>query len=249
VAINIKTKKEIAIMKSGGSILAEILNTLAESVKPGITTKELDVKAGDLCKKFDVIPAFNGYQGYQANICTGIDDVAVHGIPSPDELIVEGQIVSIDMGIIYQEFYLDSATTVPVGKVDDNAIRLLDTTKLALSKSIELSVEGHTVGDIGYAIQTIAELAGFNVITQMTGHGIGRKLHEEPYIPCFGEQGAGAKLKEGMTIAIEPMINEGVSEIEILEDGWTTLTVDGKRSAIFEHTIAVGKTKAKILTR
>lgn len=236
-------------MKSGGSVLYEILNTLAESVKPGITTLELDSKAGDLCKKHNVIPAFKGYQGYQANICTGIDDVAVHGIPSSEEYIIEGQIISLDMGIIYQDYYLDSATTVPVGKVDETAIRLLETTKLALSKSIELSIEGNTVGDIGFAIQTIAELAGFNVITQMTGHGIGRSLHEEPYIPCFGKQGQGTVLKEGMTIAIEPMINEGASEIEILEDGWTTLTVDGKRSAIFEHTIAVGKNKAKILTR
>ena len=236
-------------MKSGGSVLYEILNTLAESVKPGITTLELDSKAGDLCKKHNVIPAFKGYQGYQANICTGIDDVAVHGIPSSEEYIIEGQIISLDMGIIYQDYYLDSATTVPVGKVDETAIRLLETTKLALSKSIELSIEGNTIGDIGFAIQTIAELAGFNVITQMTGHGIGRSLHEEPYIPCFGKQGQGTVLKEGMTIAIEPMINEGASEIEILEDGWTTLTVDGKRSAIFEHTIAVGKNKAKILTR
>ena len=182
-------------MKSGGSILAEILNILAESVKPGISTKELDEKAGDLCKKFDVIPAFKGYQGYEANICTGIDDVAVHGIPNPEEHTVEGQIISIDMGIIYQDFYLDSATTVPVGVIDVDAIRLLETTKLALSKSIELAIEGNTIGDIGYAIQTIAELAGFSVITQMTGHGIGRKLHEEPYIPCFGEQGTGAVLK------------------------------------------------------
>lgn len=249
MAIKIKTKKEIAIMKSGGSILGEIINTLAESVKPGISTQDLDIKAGDLCKKHNVLPAFKGYQGYKANICAGIDDVAVHGVPSIDEIISEGQIISIDMGIIYDGFYLDSATTVAVGEVDDTAIRLLETTKLALVKSIELSVEGHTVGDIGYAIQTIAELAGFNVITQMTGHGIGRNLHEEPYIPCFGEQGKGPLLKEGMTIAIEPMINEGESEIEILDDGWTTLTADGKRSAIFEHTIAVGKTKAKILTR
>jgi len=249
MGITIKTKQEIAIMKSGGSILAEILNKLAENVAPGVSTGDLDRLAGELCKKHNVLPAFKGYRGYTANICTGIDDVAVHGIPSDKEIIKEGQIISLDMGVISQDFYSDSAITLAVGEVDKTAKRLLDTTRLALQKSIEIAVEGNTVGDIGYMIQTIAELAGFNVITQMTGHGIGRKLHEDPYIPCFGEQGKGAKLKSGMTIAIEPMINEGESEIVMYDDNWTTRTADGKRSAIFEHTIAVGKRKAIILTR
>lgn len=235
-------------MKSGGSILSEILSKLAEKVAPGISTGDLDKMAGDLCKKHKVKAAFNGYNGYTADICTGVDDVAVHGIPSNDEIVESGQILSIDMGVIYQDFYTDSAVTVAVGEVDETAIRLLETTKLALNKAVEIAVEGNTVGDIGHVIETIADLAGFSVITQMTGHGVGRKLHEEPYIPCFGEPKTGEVLKAGMTIAIEPMINEGVSEIYIEEDGWTSRTVDGKRSAIFEHTIAVDKRKAKILT-
>lgn len=235
-------------MKAGGSILYEILSKLSEEVVPGISTRDLDKMAGALCKKYKVKPAFNGYNGYTSNICTGIDDVAVHGIPSNDEIIREGQILSIDMGVIYKDFYTDSAVTVSVGEVDETASRLLETTKFALDSAINIAIEGNTVGDIGHIIETIASLAGFSVITQMTGHGVGHKLHEEPYIPCFGEPGTGEVLKTGMTIAIEPMINEGVSEIYIEDDGWTTRTADGKRSAIFEHTLVVGKRKAKILT-
>lgn len=236
-------------MKSGGSILAEILAKLAEKVAPGISTGDLDQMAEDLCKKHNVLAAFKGYNGYSASICTGIDDVAVHGVPSSDEIIESGQILSIDMGVISDGFYTDSAITVAVGEVDETALRLIETTKLALDKAIEVAVVGNTVGDIGHVIETIAQLAGFSVVTQMTGHGVGKKLHEEPFVPCFGEPNTGEVLKAGMTLAIEPMINEGVSEIYIEEDGWTTRTIDGARSAIFEHTIAVDKRKAKILTQ
>lgn len=235
-------------MKSGGSILHDILMTLQERVSPGVSTGELDRLAEDLCKKHKVQSAFKGYNGYQATICTGVDDVAVHGVPSDDEIVEDGQILSIDMGIIHENYYSDSAVTVAVGEVDETGLRLLETTKLALDKAIDVAIEGNTVGDIGYVIESIANLAGFSVITQMTGHGVGRKLHEEPFIPCFGNPGEGEILKTGMTIAIEPMINEGESEIYIEDDGWTSRTADGKRSAIFEHTIAVDKRKAKILT-
>lgn len=235
-------------MDAGGSILADIVGQLVEHVEVGISTMELDILAGDLCKKYKVIPAFKGYRGYIANICTGVDDVAVHGIPSRDEVLEEGGILSLDIGIIYKGYYTDTATTVAIGDIDNEAKRLLATTQLALSKSIEIAVEGATIGDIGHTIESIALLAGFNVITEMTGHGIGKNLHEEPYIPCFGSKGKGERLKENMTIAIEPMINEGESEIIFDDDGWTTRTADGKRSAIFEHTIAIGKRSSKILT-
>ena len=248
MGIKIKTKQEIAKMVSGGSILANILQQLAELAKPGISTLEIDQLAEALCKKYNVLPAFKGYKGYGYTVCTGVDDVAVHGIPSKDEILKVGEIVSIDMGIIHDGYYTDTATTVAIGEIDDNASRLLQTTKLALQRSIEVAIEGATVGDIGYTIENIALLAGFNVVTEMTGHGIGKNLHEEPYIPCFGQKGKGAVLKQGMTIAIEPMINEGLSDLVFEDDGWTTRTADGKRSAIFEHTIVVGKRSSKILT-
>lgn len=235
-------------MNSGGSILADILRQLTDLAKPGISTFEIDKLAEDLCKKYKVLPAFKGYKGYEYTVCTGVDDVAVHGIPSKREILKEGEIVSIDMGIIYDGYYTDTATTVAIGEIDKSASRLLQTTKLALQRSIEVAIEGSTIGDIGYTIENIALLAGFNVITEMTGHGIGKSLHEEPYIPCFGKKGRGPILKQGMTIAIEPMINEGESDLVFEEDGWTTRTADGKRSAIFEHTIVVGKSSSKILT-
>ncbi len=248
MGIKVKTKQEIEIMNSGGSILAEILSNLNSKVSPGITTGELDKIAEDLCRKHKVKAAFKGYNGYEYTICTGIDDVAVHGVPSDKEVVEEGQILSIDMGVIYEGYYTDSAITLAVGEVDEDGLRLIETTKLALIKAIEVAIEGNTVGDIGYMIESVAELSGFSVITQMTGHGVGRKLHEEPFVPCFGNPGEGEILKSGMTLALEPMINEGESEIYIEEDGWTSRTIDGKRSAIFEHTIVVDKRKAKILT-
>ena len=236
-------------MSDGGKILADILNTLKTESRIGVSTGYLDSKAEALCKKYKVKSAFKDYNGYGATICTGINDVAVHGIPSESELLESGQILSIDMGLIYQDYYLDSAITLPIGEVDDKGIKLIEVTKLALKRAIEVAVEGNTVGDVGFVIQNIAKISGFSVITQMTGHGVGRKLHEEPFIPCFGNQGEGIVLKADMTLAIEPMINEGGSEIFIENDGWTSRTLDGSRSAIFEHTIAVGKRRAKILTQ
>lgn len=249
MSIKLKSQKEIEIMNAGGSILHDILVELQSVVAPGISTLELDILAEELCVKKNVKPAFKGYGGYKATICCGIDDVAVHGIPSREEKIKDGQIVSIDMGIIYKDFYLDSAVTVGVGEVDDMGQKLMDTTKLALESAIKVAIDGNTVGDIGYVIEQVANIAGFSVITQMTGHGVGRNLHEDPQIPCFGERGKGEKLKKGMVIAIEPMLNEGESELVFDNDGWTTRTIDGKRSAIFEHTVAIGSKSAIILTK
>ncbi|HLD03941.1 MAG TPA: type I methionyl aminopeptidase [Candidatus Dojkabacteria bacterium] len=248
MAIYLKNNKELGLLRTAGRILAEIVSELEQHVTEGISTGELDQQALDLCKKNNVIPAFTGYNGYPKVLCTGVNDVAVHGIPSYEEVLKNGQIVSLDMGIIYQGFYSDYAVTVPVGKVDNQGIKLIEVTKLALQAAINNAVAGKNIGDLGYVMEQIARLSGFNVIKVMVGHGIGRKLHEEPEIPCFGRRGTGIKLLERMTLAIEAMINEGSSEITFEKDNWTTRTKDGKRSAIFEHTVVVGKEKAEILT-
>lgn len=248
MAIILKTKEEIRKMKDGGKILHEILSELESSLKIGMNTLEIDIQAEALCKKNKVKPAFKGYSGYSWTVCAGRNEIAVHGIPSIDQIILDGDILSIDMGIIYKGFYLDSAITIPVGNVDQQGLKLIEVTKLARKKAIEVAIPGNTIGDIGHVIENIAKLSGFNVITQMTGHGIGRKLHEDPQIPCFGEKGSGTKIREGMVIAIEPMINEGSSELVFAEDGWTTRTADGKRSAIFEHTVAITDNSNIILT-
>jgi len=246
---SIKTPEEISIMREGGKILAEVFVEIEKIIKPGISTKDINDFALDLCKKNKVTPAFLGYQNYPATICVGIDDVAVHGIPSSSEFLKNGQIISVDMGIIYQEFYLDMARTYTIGEVAESSHRLLETTKLALSVAIKNAIQGKTVGDIGYGIEQIAKLSGFSVITTMTGHGIGKNLHESPSIPCFGYQGEGTELKAGMVIALEPMINVGKSELIIESDGWTTRTADGLPSAIFENTVLVGKNTAEVLTK
>ncbi|KXK26200.1 MAG: Methionine aminopeptidase 1 [candidate division WS6 bacterium OLB20] len=235
-------------MRKGGKILAEILHEIAASVSPGMTTGELDRMAAALCKKHDVKPAFLGYQDYPAILCVGVDDVAIHGIPSDEEILIEGQTISIDMGIIFKDMYLDHAVTVGVGTIDEEGEKLLHSTELAMKAGIAQAVAGKHTGDIGYAIEQVALLAGLSVITAMTGHGVGRKLHEEPSIPCFGERGKGFRLVAGMTVAIEAMINEGTGDLEFLSDGWTTVTQDGMRSAIFEHTVLVGDKSPEILT-
>lgn len=248
MSVKPKTEAEIKIMRKAGKILAEILGELTEMVKPGITTQDLDDKAMALCKKYNVQPSFLGYEGFPAAICVGVDDVAVHGIPSTEEILLEGEIISIDMGVILEGYHSDSAVTVAVGEIDTDAQRLMETTRLALKAAIKQAVEGNRIGDIGFAIENVANMAGFSVIKQMTGHGIGKELHEAPEVPCFGEKGKGEQLIAGMTIAIEPMINEFDSWIEFDADGWTTRTEDGGRSAIFEHTIVVGKKAAEVLT-
>lgn len=248
MAAVIKTKAEIASMRKGGRLLAEILSDIVAEVKPGITTEDLDNRARALCKKHSVKPAFYGYFDYPAYICVGIDDVAIHGMPSKSDVLVEGQIISIDMGIIFEDLYLDHATTVAVGSIDSKAERFLSSSKLALQAGIKNAKVGGFVGDISNAIETVASMSGYSVITEMTGHGVGRSLHEDPSIPCFGKKGTGEMLKEGMTLAIEAMINEGDSELIHLDDGWTTLTVDGKRSALYEHTVLISKKGPEILT-
>jgi methionyl aminopeptidase len=248
MAIVIKSEEDIRLMKWSGKILSSIIREVCDSIEEGITTLELDKKAFDLCKKNKVKPAFLGYMGYPATLCLGVNDTVVHGIPSKDEVLKTGDILSVDMGVIYKGFYSDMAVSVGVGKIGKEAERLINATKDCLFAGIRQSKSGNTVGDIGHAIESVASLAGFSVVREMVGHGIGRNLHEDPQIPGFGEPKEGIKLQEGMTIAIEAIINEGDSAIRFLDDGWTTKTRDGKLSALFEHSVVVRKGKAEILT-
>ena len=236
-------------MRKAGIILAQIVQELEAFVEPGITTKDIDDLAFALCEKNHVLPAFKGYEGFPATVCSGLNDIVVHGIPSKDEVLKEGDIVSIDMGVILDGFYSDHAVTVGVGEISDSAKNLLRGTELSRDNGIKNAVEGKTIGDIGFAMEETANLFGLSVVEQMVGHGIGKNLHEAPEVPGYGNQGEGIKLKSGMVLAIEAIINEGKSEIYTSSvDDWTTRTKDGKLSALFEHTVVVGKTEPMILT-
>jgi methionyl aminopeptidase len=249
MSITIKTDKEIELMRKSGKILSDIVEEVSQKVREGISTLKLDKFAQDLCKRNAVKPAFLGYRGYPASLCLGVNDTVVHGIPSEDEILKEGDIISLDMGVIYKGYYSDKAITVGVGKIAGNAHKLINATEDALFAGIKQAKVGNTVGHIGFAIESVVDLAGFSVVRQMVGHGIGKALHEDPQIPGFGKRGEGERLENGMTIAIEAIINEGSSDIEFLEDGWTTKTSDGKLSALFEHTVVVRERKATILTK
>ncbi|MBN2016153.1 type I methionyl aminopeptidase [Candidatus Dojkabacteria bacterium] len=248
VNVILKTEREIRIMREAGKILAQIIKKLSNGVKRGISTYDINGEAKDLCKYYKVNPAFLGYKGYPAATCLGVNDTVVHGIPSKEEILKEGDIISIDMGIIYKGYYSDCAVTVGVGSVPENAQRLISATRDSLEAAINQAKKGKTVGDIGYAIQSITELAGFSVVKQMVGHGIGKALHEDPQIPGFGKQNTGVELKEGMVFAIEAIVNEGSERIKFLKDGWTTKTEDGKLSALFEHSVAITRQGTVVLT-
>ncbi len=245
--IKIKSKEDIEAMRIAGRKTATILHKVASKIAPGVTTKELDEYAAELAIKAEGKCAFYGYHGFAGHICASINEEIVHGVPGK-RVINEGDIVSIDFGLIYNEFIGDTAITVPVGKISNDCKKLLDVTKSCLDSAISFAIEGNRLSDISHAVQSIAEKAGYSVVRDFVGHGIGRNMHEEPQIPNFGLPGRGPLLKEGMTFAIEPMINLGVYETEILADGWTVITADKLPSAHFEHTICVGKEKAEILT-
>ena len=214
-----------------------------------MTTAYLDHQAERFIHKHGAVPGFKGYMGYPATVCISINDEVVHGIPSPKRVIKEGDIVSIDAGVILKGFYGDAAITVPVGGVSPEARKLLQVTEESLYKGIEAAVVGNRVGDIGYAVQQWVEKHGFSVVRDYTGHGIGRKLHEPPQVPNYGERGKGALLRPGMTIAIEPMVNAGGFEVKTRNDGWTVVTADHSLSAHFEHTIAIMEDRTEILSR
>ena len=250
--IELKTAAEIDKMRTAGRVAGEILEKLSGIIKPGITTKEIDKFVEKYIRSLKMIPAFLGVKGasypYPASACVSVNDEVVHGIPNDSRALKSGDIVSVDLGVIYEGYYGDAAKTYAVGSISGAAAELLKVTELALQKAIEQAVPGKRLGDIAFAVQKTAEAAGFSVVRDFVGHGIGRSLHEEPQVPNFGKAGTGTRLAPGMVIAIEPMINSGGYEVVITGDDWTVVTKDGGLSAHFEHTVAITENGNEILT-
>jgi methionyl aminopeptidase len=242
-----KSPGEIERMRVANALVADVLAELAAIVAPGVTTRDLDVVAERLVREGGAEPAFKGYRGYPATLCASINEQVVHGIPAARRL-VEGDIVSLDMGVKLNGFYGDSAVTVPVGRIDPETERLLRVTQEALQRGIAQVHVGGRISDIGHAIQQHVESHGFSVVREFVGHGIGAALHEEPQIANYGEPGRGPRMAEGMVLAIEPMVNMGRPAVKVLADGWTAVTRDGSLSAHFEHTVAVTKNGPLVLT-
>lgn len=245
--IFIKTIEEITLMKESAEILSKTFGIIKPLIKPGIKTIDIDKKAEDFILSNGAKPSFKGYNGYPATLCISVNHQVVHGLPS-DYVLKDGDIVSVDAGVLYKGYHSDMAYTFVIGNVSSNVLRLIRITKECLYLGIEQAIEGNRVGDIGHAIQKHAELNGYSVVRDLVGHGIGKALHEEPQVPNFGKPGKGVILKSGMTIAIEPMINLGKKEVYQASDGWTIITRDMLPSAHFEHTIAIYKDKNEILT-
>jgi methionyl aminopeptidase len=235
-------------MRAAGRLVGEVLTALSAKVVPGITTAELDELAEQLITSAGAVPAFKGYHGYPASICASINDEVIHGIPSGRRVLVDGDIVSIDVGASLDGYFGDSAVTLPVGQVSEQAATLLRVTEEALYKAIDRARPGARVSDIGHAVQQHVESYGFSVVREFVGHGIGQRMHEEPQVPNYGEPGRGPRLAEGMVLAIEPMVNAGKPAVKVLADGWTAVTRDKSLSAHFEHTVAVTAEAPWILT-
>ncbi len=247
-----KTAAEIELMRRAGRILAECLDKLKRALRPGITTAELDRLAEDFIRSRGGVPSFKGYNGYPASICVEIEDVVVHGIPSPDCRLREGTIVGIDAGVCFDGWHADAAFTAAIGQVDELRTRLMKATRAALQAGIEKARPGNKLAEVCRAIQEAAEGAGFSVVRALVGHGIGRRLHEPPQIPNFYEPGEfldyEITLRPGMALAIEPMVNAGTADVRVDSDGWTTRTADGKPSAHFEHTVIITRQGPEIIT-
>ncbi|MEW6585414.1 MAG: type I methionyl aminopeptidase [Nitrospirota bacterium] len=246
--IILKSPEELEKMAHACRIVGRTLDYIGNIVHPGLTTRQIEQAAEAYIKSHGAVPAFKGYRGYPASICASVNDEIIHGIPS-DRVLEEGDILGIDLGVFEGGFYGDAAYTFPVGKIDGKAERLLRTAEEALHLGIEHARPNNRVSDISYSIQNFVETQGFSVVRAFVGHGIGRNLHEDPQIPNFGQPGRGPRLRPGMTLAIEPMVNEGGHEVVVLSDGWTAVTMDGKLSAHFEHTIAVTEGRPIILTQ
>ena len=247
--IALKSAREIELMAEGGRILARTHETLQQAVRPGISTGDLDALAEDFIRSHEgATPAFKGLYGFPGSICASVNDEVVHGIPSRKRVLVEGDIIAIDIGVAYRGFYTDAANTVGVGEIPEQSRRLLEVTRQALAAGIAAAVPGNHIGDIGAAVQRVVEAAGFSVVRDLVGHGIGVEFHEEPQVPNFGKPRRGTKLVPGLTIAIEPMVNIGTPNTRTLPDRWTVVTADGKRSAHFEHTVAITADGHRVLT-
>lgn len=247
-AVELKSPKEIGLMREAGGIVAATLRILSEAVAPGLTTAELDKIAASEIAKRGARPAFLNYRGFPAVLCVSINEEVVHGIPRTDKVLKAGDIVSLDFGVILKGFFADAAVTVPVGKVPADVQALVTATRESLEKGIDRMRPDGRIGDVSSAVQQHVEARGFSVVRSFVGHGIGRALHEDPPVPNFGKAGTGLRLAPGMVLAVEPMVNMGTHEVKILDDGWTAVTRDGKWSAHFEHTIAVTADGPEILT-
>lgn len=244
-----KTEEEIALVRQSSLLVCSALAEVASLIKPGITGADIDRAAETLIRDNGGLPAFKGYRGFPATLCVSINEQVVHGIPSNKVVFKEGDVVSVDCGVLLQGYYGDSAYTFALGHVEDEVAELLRVTNASLYKGIEQAVAGHRVGDIGFAIQNFVEKEhGYGVVRELVGHGVGRELHEAPEVPNYGIRGKGVKLQEGLVIAIEPMVNLGKRDVKTSKDGWTVYAKDLKPSAHFEHTIAIGKTHADILS-
>ena len=247
--IQLKSAREIELMAEGGKILAATVLMVRQAVRSGVTTLELDAVAEAFIRSHPgATPAFKGLYGFTGSICTSINQEIVHGIPSRKRVLADGDIISIDVGVAYQGYFTDSATTVPVGAVDAETARLLEVTERSLAAGIAAAIPGNHLGDIGAAVQQVVEGAGFSVVRDLVGHGIGVEFHEEPQVPNYGKPKRGLKLVPGLTIAIEPMVNVGGPMTRTLPDKWTIVTVDGSRSAHFEHTVAITESGNRVLT-
>jgi methionyl aminopeptidase len=243
-----KSRDQIALMRRAGRVVAEMHEECIRASKPGATTLDVDAVARDVLERRGARSNFLHYHGFPAVVCTSPNNVIVHGIPSDTVVLEEGDILSIDCGAIIEGWHGDAAVTIPIGDVDDESKRLIEVTRASLEAAIDLVVEGSRLGDIGAAVEEVAVGAGFSVVREYVGHGIGTAMHEEPQVPNYGPPGRGLKLREGHVLAIEPMVNAGGPETEVLDDGWTVITRDGRRSAHFEHSIAVTDHGPEVLT-
>jgi len=245
--ITLKSKDEVEIMRRAGRVVAQCLDMVEKTIEPGMTTKQLDMLIEDFLLSHGAIPAFKDYQGFPASACVSIDDEVVHGIPGK-RIIQDGELVSVDVGSIVDGYYGDSARTYPIGQVSAEKLRLIEGTQKSLRAGIDKARKGNKLGEISAAVQRTAEEQGFSVVRQLVGHGIGRKMHEEPQVPNFGSPDEGPVLKAGMVLAIEPMINLGTYDVRTRPDGWTIVTADGLPSAHFEHTVAITEDGPDVLT-
>jgi methionyl aminopeptidase len=244
----LRTRDEIQRVREAGRVVAEVLGLLAAAAVPGVTTGELDRLAEARARALGARPAFLGYKGFPASLCISVNEEVIHGIPSPSRVLRAGDVVGLDFGVELAGWYADSARTVAVGEPDPDGAKLIDVTRRALERGIAAAHREGTLGDVGAAIQGLAEGSGLSVVWEFVGHGIGRALHEPPQVPNYGSPGTGAHLREGMILAIEPMLTAGRAEVRTLEDGWTAVTLDGSRAAHFEHTVAVTASGPEILT-
>lgn len=247
--IHLKSAPELEAIAAAGALVGEVLTAAAEAAVPGVSTAELDAAAEEQIRTHPgAVPAFKGLYGFPATLCTSINEEVVHGIPSPQRVLRSGDLLSVDVGVRLDGYYADAALTVAIGQVGPDVRKLLDTTRKALEVGIAAARTGNRVGDIGAAIQEVVENAGFSIIRELVGHGVGEAPHEEPQVPNFGRAGRGAELHEGLVIAIEPMVNMGGRRIRELEDGWTVVTADGSLSAHFEHTVAITADGPRVMT-